>query len=50
MRMSAQARINANVRQQFNYLRGYIAVIGFLSVLAAGSLFLTLWRLFHFAH
>ena len=50
VRMSAQARVNANVRRQFGYLRGYIAVIGFLSVLAAGSLFLALWRLFHFAH
>ena len=50
VRMNAQARVNANVRRQFGYLRGYFAILGFLSLLAAGSLFLALWRLFHFAH
>lgn len=46
----ARTRVNANVRRQFSLFWGYVAILGFLSLVAAASMSAALWRLFHFAH
>lgn len=43
------ARTNANVRRQFSFLRGYLAIMGFLAILAVTTYGIALWRLFQFA-
>lgn len=45
-----RTRVNANVRRQFSLFWGYVAILGFLSLVAAASMSAALWRLFHFAH
>jgi len=49
IRAHVEARVNANAPRRLPYARGYIAVVGFLALVAAVSMFAALWRLFHFA-
>lgn len=49
-RVMPRGRADATVRRQFSYLRGYLAIMGFLTILAVASFSVALWRLFHFAH
>ena len=43
------ARVDANVRRHVSAFWGYVAVLGFLTLVAAASMTMALWRLFHFA-
>lgn len=49
-RTNVQSRINANVRRGFSFRRGYFTILGLLTLIAASSMSVALWRLFHFAH
>lgn len=49
MPAGVRTRVNANVRRQFSLLWGYIAILGFLTLVAGASMSLALWRLMHFA-
>ncbi|HMN74378.1 MAG TPA: hypothetical protein PKA55_21145 [Rhodoblastus sp.] len=48
-RVLAPARANANVRRRIPGFRGYVAILAFLTLVAALSMGMALWRLFHFA-
>ncbi len=48
-RAHVAARADANVPRRFSYARAHFAVVGFLTLVAALSMFAALWRLFHFA-